>query len=113
MRRNEKLPFYSCHLGVTQVNLHTWMSTGAKASHNHTVHTLYNATIRSVTDRKLVEFVEVVDVANVVEGAPSKLAESLIYFSQGCGVLGAVPMPHLGSQTRSDTTMEALDKSDM
>ena len=31
------------------------------------------------------------DIANVVEGAPEKLAESMQFFMQGCGVLGGAP----------------------
>ena len=88
--------------------------TGAKASHNHTVHHFYNATIKSVADRKKVEFVEVADIANVVEGAPEKLAESMQFFMQGCGVLGGAPMPHVSSAShKPGTTMEQLDKSDV
>lgn len=89
------------------------MFLGAKASHNHTVHTFYNATIKSVADRKKVEFIEVADIANVVEGAPEKLAESLQFFIQGCGVLGGAPMPHVSSSSKTGTTMEQMDKSDM
>ncbi|XP_067951126.1 uncharacterized protein ZK1073.1-like [Watersipora subatra] len=87
--------------------------TGAKASHNHTVHTLYNAAIRAVSDRQKVEFLEVPDIANVVEGAPHKLAESLQYFMQGRGVLGGAPMPNVPSSIKSGTTMGQLDKSDL
>lgn len=87
--------------------------TGAKASHNHTVHTLYNATLKAVSDRKKVEFVEVADIANVVEGAPEKLAESLQFFMQGCGVLGGAPMPHVSGGQKSGATMKELDKSDV
>lgn len=87
--------------------------SGAKASHNHTVHTFYNAVLKSVTDKKKVEFVEVVDIANVIEGAPEKMAESMQYFMQGCGVLGGAPMPHVSSQHKSGATMEQMDKSDI
>lgn len=87
---------------------------GAKASHNHTVRHFYNTTIKTVPDRKKVEFVEVADVANVVEGAPEKLAESMQFFMQGCGVLGGAPMPHVSSAShKAGTTMEQMDKSDM
>jgi len=84
---------------------------GQKASHNHTCHTLYNAAIRAISNRKLIEFIEIADVANVVEGAPSKLAESMLFFMQGCGVLGGAKMPHVSSVTSG--TMESHDKSDM
>lgn len=63
-------------------------------------------------DKKLVEFVEVADVANVVEGSPEKLAESFLFFAQGCGVLGGARVPHAGG-IRTTGTMEQHDKSDM
>lgn len=54
------------------------------------------------------------DIANVVEGAPEKLAESMQFFMQGCGVLGGAPMPHVSSAShKPGTTMEQLDKSDV
>lgn len=64
-------------------------------------------------DKKLVEFIEVEDVANLVEGAPDKLAEGLLYFAQGRGLLSGAPMAHVHPGSRTDVTMQDLDKSDI
>lgn len=76
------------------------------------MHTFYNATLQASSDRKKVEFIEVADVANVMEEATGKLAESVQFFMQGCGVLAGAPMPHM-SVPKSGSTMEEMDKSDM
>ncbi|XP_076460398.1 uncharacterized protein ZK1073.1-like isoform X2 [Babylonia areolata] len=72
----------------------TLMVTGTKSSFNATVHTLFNR-VRAVLDKKKVDFLEVDGVANVLEERPERFAESFLYFLQGNGLVGGVPMPRV------------------
>ncbi|KAJ8317730.1 hypothetical protein KUTeg_005634 [Tegillarca granosa] len=71
--------------------------TGAKASFNHTVHTFHDKLLRQMdpSTKKNVEFLEIEDVANVLEEKPERLAEGFLYLCQGIGVVGGVPMPRV------------------
>ncbi|XP_069140955.1 uncharacterized protein ZK1073.1-like [Argopecten irradians] len=80
--------------------------TGSKASFNHTVHTLFGHMTHSLAKNQ-VELLEFDGVANVIEERPEKLAESFIYFAQGLGVMGGVPMPRV---RRSSSTDQQLTK---
>lgn len=68
--------------------------TGALASFNHTVHTLAGFMLAKMEKNK-VEIIEVEGVANVLEENPDRLAEAFLYFCQGLGVIGGVPMPRM------------------
>lgn len=70
------------------------MVTGDKASFNHTVHRLFGNMSQKMDKSKL-ELLEIEGVANVLEEKPQKLAESFLYFCQGIGVVGGVPMPRV------------------
>lgn len=67
------------------------MVTGTKSSFNASVHNLFDR-VRAVLDKKSVEFLEVDGVANVMEERPERFAESFLYFLQGLGLVGGVPM---------------------
>nr|XP_022335675.1 uncharacterized protein ZK1073.1-like isoform X3 [Crassostrea virginica] len=68
--------------------------TGALASFNHTVHTLAGFMLSKMEKNK-VEIIEVEGVANVIEEKADRLAEAFLYFCQGLGVIGGVPMPRM------------------
>ncbi|XP_025094985.1 uncharacterized protein ZK1073.1-like isoform X2 [Pomacea canaliculata] len=70
------------------------MVTGSKASCNDEVHSLFSR-VRAVLDKKKVDFLEVDGVANVIEEKPERFAESFLYFLQGLGFVGGVPMPRV------------------
>ncbi|XP_062588765.1 uncharacterized protein ZK1073.1-like isoform X1 [Saccostrea cucullata] len=76
--------------------------TGALASFNHTVHTLAGFMLAKMEKNK-VEIIEVEGVANVVEEKPERLAEAFLYFCQGLGVIGGVPMPRVRSNSQDNT----------
>lgn len=78
------------------------MVTGDKASFNHTVHHLYGYMTQKL-DKSKIELLEVEGVANVLEEKPQKLAESFLYFCQGLGVVGGVPMPRVERTTSVDS----------
>ncbi|XP_021371868.1 uncharacterized protein ZK1073.1-like isoform X1 [Mizuhopecten yessoensis] len=80
--------------------------TGTKASFNHTVHTLFGHMTHQLAKNQ-VDLLEFDGVANVIEERPEKLAESFIYFAQGLGVMGGVPMPRV---RRSSSTEQYLTK---
>ncbi|XP_041368765.1 uncharacterized protein ZK1073.1-like isoform X2 [Gigantopelta aegis] len=70
------------------------MVTGTKASFNKSVHALFD-TMRKNIDKKLVDFLEVDGVANVLEEKPDRFAETFLFFLQGLGLVGGVPMPRV------------------
>ncbi|KAK7110653.1 uncharacterized protein ZK1073.1-like [Littorina saxatilis] len=70
------------------------MVTGTKSSFNDSVHSLFNK-MREVLDKKQVDYLEVDGVANVLEEKPDRFAESFLYFLQGLGLVGGVPMPRV------------------
>ncbi|KAL4232292.1 hypothetical protein ACF0H5_009863 [Mactra antiquata] len=78
------------------------MVTGDKASFNHTVHHLYGYMSQKL-DKAKIELLEVEGVANVLEEKPQKLAESFLYFCQGLGVVGGVPMPRVSRTASIDS----------
>ncbi|XP_056005888.1 uncharacterized protein ZK1073.1-like isoform X3 [Ostrea edulis] len=77
--------------------------TGSLASFNHTVHTLAGFML-SKMDKSKVEIIEVEGVANVIEEKPDRLAEAFLYFCQGLGVIGGVPMPRMTRANSSENT---------
>lgn len=79
------------------------MVTGSKASFNHTVHNLFSR-MRERLDKQGCEILEVDGVANVLEERPERFAESLLYFLQGMGLVGGVPMPRVQRSSSIDST---------
>lgn len=77
---------------IEKLNGPVLMVTGDKASFNHTVHHLYSYMSQKL-DKSKIELLEFEGVANVIEEKPQKLAECFLYFCQGLGVVGGVPMP--------------------
>nr|KAG5686294.1 hypothetical protein BaRGS_033938 [Batillaria attramentaria] len=70
------------------------MVTGTKSSFNDAVHALFNR-MRASLDKKSVDYLEVDGIANVLEERPERFAESFLYFLQGLGLVGGVPMPRV------------------
>lgn len=68
--------------------------TGSKSSFIDSVHTLFNR-MRACLDKQKVDYLEVDGVANVLEERPERFAESFLYFLQGLGLVGGVPMPRV------------------
>ena len=77
------------------------MVTGSKASFNHTVHRLYGH-MQQKMDKKRVELLEVEGVANVIEEKTEKLGEAFLYFNQGLGLIGGVPMTRVSRSSSMD-----------
>ncbi|XP_052773534.1 uncharacterized protein ZK1073.1-like isoform X2 [Mya arenaria] len=86
---------------IQKIKCPVLMVTGDQASFNHTVHTLYSAMSQKM-DKGKIELLEVEGVANVLEERPEKLAESFLYFCQGIGVVGGVPMPRVSRTSSMD-----------
>lgn len=99
---------------IQKITCPVLMVTGDKASFNHTVHHLYGYMSQKL-DKAKIELLEVEGVANVLEEKPQKLAESFLYFCQGIGVVGGVPMPRVErtSSVDSDTARAALRNRSM
>ncbi|CAL8098381.1 unnamed protein product [Calicophoron daubneyi] len=79
---------------VDQIRCPVLFLTGSLASHNHTVHKLYNALRASAKNEpnrlKHIELIQLDDVANVLRERPDRVAETLQYFIQGLGLAGGV-----------------------
>jgi len=85
--------------------------TGQLSIFNGTTRGLHQAIIKTCDDKAKVEFIEVVNVANVLEEKPDKLAESFQYFLQGLGLVSSVPMHNVHKMLRNRTmSMEDYDK---
>ncbi|XP_053407343.1 uncharacterized protein ZK1073.1-like isoform X2 [Mercenaria mercenaria] len=99
---------------IQKITCPVLMVTGDKASFNHTVHHLYGYMSQKL-DKAKIELLEVEGVANVLEEKPQKLAESFLYFCQGIGVVGGVPMPRVErtSSVDSDSARAALRNRSM
>jgi len=78
------------------------MVTGDKASFNHTVYTLYDHMSQKL-DKSKIELLQIEGVANVLEERPQKMAECFLYFCQGLGVVGGVPMPRVSRTSSIDS----------
>ncbi|KAL8562793.1 hypothetical protein ACOMHN_022668 [Nucella lapillus] len=76
---------------IGKLKCHTLMVTGTKSSFNAAVHSLFDRA-RAVLDKKSVEFLEADGIANVLEERPERFAECFLYFLQGLGLVGGVPM---------------------
>ncbi|XP_005106766.1 uncharacterized protein ZK1073.1 isoform X1 [Aplysia californica] len=88
---------------VNKFKCRVLMVTGSKASFNHTVHNLFSR-MRERLDKQDCEILEVDGVANVLEEKPERFAESLLYFLQGMGLVGGVPMPRVQRSSSIDST---------
>jgi len=88
---------------VSKLKCRVLMVTGSKASFNHTVHTLFGK-MRDRPSKGDSEILEVDGVANVLEEKPERFAESMLYFLQGMGLVGGVPMPRVRRSSSIDST---------
>jgi len=85
--------------------------TGQKSVFRGTTASLHHHLVKVTEDKGSVEFIEIKDVANVLEEKPEKLVESFQYFLQGLGLVSSVPMHHInkaGLRNRS-MSMEEYD----
>ncbi|CAG5119148.1 unnamed protein product, partial [Candidula unifasciata] len=88
---------------VSKLKCRVLMVTGSKASFNHTVHNLF-ARMRERLDKMECDILEVDGVANVLEEKPERFAECFLYFLQGMGFVGGVPMPRVQRSASIDST---------
>jgi len=65
----------------------TLLVTGAKASHNNAVHQMHQA-----CNKAKASLLKLDDIGDVLTEGPEKLAQSLILFCKGLGVLTSVPL---------------------
>lgn len=85
--------------------------TGQHSVFNGTTKSLHQAIAKASTDKTKVEFIEVAEVANVLEEKPDKIGECLQYFLQGLGLISSVPMHNVHKMLRNRTlSMEDYDK---
>jgi len=85
--------------------------TGQQSVFNGTTRALHMAILKTCDDKAKVEFIEVADVANVLEEKPDKLGECFQYFLQGLGLVSSVPMHNVHKMLRNRTmSMEDYDK---
>lgn len=75
---------------VEQLKCPVLFLTGALASHNHTIHRLYDALLNfskgDMARRKHIDLIEMEGVANVLRSRPDRVAECLQNFIQGLGL---------------------------
>ncbi|KAK2169828.1 hypothetical protein NP493_1173g00006 [Ridgeia piscesae] len=85
---------------------------GQKSVFNQTTKSFHQSLVKQCADKGRVEFISIDGVANILEEAPDKLAESFQYFLQGLGVVSAVPMQHVTRIPRRmrSLSMEEYDK---
>lgn len=85
--------------------------TGQQSVFNGTTRNLHQAIVKTCEDKTKVEFIEMVNVGNVLEEKPDKMAESFQYFLQGLGLISSVPMHNVHKMLRNRTmSMEDYDK---
>jgi len=85
--------------------------TGQQSVFNGTTRALHMAIVKTCEDKGKVEFIEVSEVANVLEEKPDKLGECFQYFLQGLGLVSSVPMHNVHKMLRNRTmSMEDYDK---
>lgn len=97
---------------VGKIKCQVLMITGSKASFNHTVHNLYGHMLQKM-DKKKLELLEVEGVANVIEEKTEKLGEAFLYFNQGLGLIGGVPMTRVSRSSSMDGSDIPLRKRSM
>ncbi|GFS20012.1 hypothetical protein ElyMa_005046200, partial [Elysia marginata] len=88
---------------IAKLKCRVLMVTGSKASFNHTVHNLFTK-MRERLNKMECDILQVDGVANVLEEKPERFAESLLYFLQGMGLVGGVPMPRVQRSSSIDST---------
>lgn len=74
---------------------------------------LFHQSLLKTCDKTKVEFVDIGGVANVIEEQPDKVAETLLYFLQGLGVVSSVPMNNitkLGAMRGRSMSMQEYDE---
>ncbi|CAH1785080.1 unnamed protein product, partial [Owenia fusiformis] len=86
--------------------------TGSQAKQNKSVYNFHQSLLKVCKDKTKVEFLQVENCANVLEERPQKLCESFLYFLQGCGKMGAVPMVNVDSKRirQRSISMEDADR---
>lgn len=70
---------------VADLKIETLLVTGAKASHNHTVHTMH-----AHMNKAKSSLIKLDDVGDVLIEAPEKFCNSMLLFCKGLGVLTSV-----------------------
>ncbi|CAM1326105.1 Uncharacterised protein g9158 [Pycnogonum litorale] len=70
-----------------QLTIDCLLVTGAKASHLHTVDTMF-----SHMNKQKTQIIKVSDIGDVIDEAPESLAKSSLLFVQGLGLLSTVPL---------------------
>ncbi|CAD5118212.1 DgyrCDS6935 [Dimorphilus gyrociliatus] len=95
---------------ITHLKCPMLLVTGQKSVFSGTTNSLAQTVSRHASVKDLVNFIEVKRVANVLEEAPEKMAESFQYFIQGLGWASGVPMPSNPPITRNRSmSMEEYD----
>lgn len=97
--------------GLKKIKCPVLLVTGQKSVFRGTTASLHHHLVKVTDDKGAVEFIEIKDVANVLEEKPEKLIESFQYFLQGLGLVSSVPMHHInkaGLRHRS-MSMEEYD----
>lgn len=95
---------------ITHLKCPMLLVTGQKSVFSGTTNSLAQTVSRHASVKDLVNFIEVKRVANVLEEAPEKMAESFQYFIQGLGWASGVPMPSNTPMTRNRSmSMEEYD----
>jgi len=96
---------------IKDLNCPILLVTGSQSVFNETTRALQIAISKNCQDKAKVEFIEVADVANVLEEKPDKLGECFQYFLQGLGLVSSVPMHNVHKMLRNRTmSMEDYDK---
>jgi hypothetical protein len=97
---------------IKKLTCRVLLVTGQKNVFSSTTHSLHQAIQKVAQDKGNVEFIQVADVANILEERPEKMVESFQYFLQGLGLISSIPMHHVGSHpTRMRSmSMEEADQ---
>jgi len=96
---------------VKNLNCPVLLVSGQLSIFYNATRLLHEAIFKAWEDKSKVEFMEVADVANVLEEKPDKLIECFQYFLQGIGLVSSVPMQNVHKMLRNRTmSMEDYDK---
>jgi pimeloyl-ACP methyl ester carboxylesterase len=83
-----------------KLNCPILLVTGQQSIFNSTTRSFHQTILKSCADKTKVEFIEVGNVANVLEEKPDKLVECFQYFLQGLGLVSSVPMQNVTKPPR-------------
>jgi len=90
---------------LTKLNVETLLVTGAKATQIKDVHNMHQA-----SNKAKASLLKIDDVGDVLSEAPDKMAQSLLLFCKGLGVLTSVPLAGVDRQRTFSGSSQGSNK---